>query len=155
MERVIQFDTKFGRMGVAERDGGISRVFLPGEAMGEPASDEGSPLLREAARQMNEYLEGRSQVFDLPLRLEGGPFQVRVWGELSAIPFGETRTYGDIARSVGRAGAARAVGQACNRNPLPLIVPCHRVVGRGGRLIGYAGGLELKRRLLELENAIF
>ena len=154
MKRVIQFDTKFGRMGVVERDGGISGVILPGEAMSEPGSDEGSPLLREAVRQIGEYLDGRSQVFELPLRFEGSPFSVQVWRELSAIPYGQTRTYGEVASSIGRAGAARAVGQACNRNPLPLIVPCHRVLAAGGRMTGFAGGMELKRKLLELENAI-
>lgn len=154
MERAKQFGTRLGTMWVAEREGRISRVFLPGEGPGACSMVEDTPLLLEAVRQIGEYLDGRSQVFELPLRFEGSPFSVQVWRELSAIPYGQTRTYGEVASSIGRAGAARAVGQACNRNPLPLIVPCHRVLGAGGRMTGFAGGMELKRKLLELENAI-
>ena len=110
-------------------------------------------MLSEARRQLLEYLAGRRTAFSLPLAPEGGtPFQRQVWRALEAIPFGETRTYGQIAAAVGSPKAVRAVGQANHRNPIPIFIPCHRVVGADGTLTGYAGGLELKRSLLELER---
>lgn len=111
-----------------------------------------TPLIREAAEQLREYFEGRRMIFELPLAPVGTSFQRRVWEVLSRIPYGSCRTYGEVAREVGVAGAARAVGLACNRNPWIIIVPCHRVVGAGGKLTGYAHGLECKKALLELEH---
>ncbi len=111
-----------------------------------------TPLISRAARQLEEYFAGIRTDFDLPLRASGTPFQQRVWDALLTIPYGETRTYGDIARICGYPNASRAVGGACNRNPVSIIVPCHRVVGANG-LTGYAGGLDKKRFLLELEAA--
>ena len=102
--------------------------------------------------QLNEYFTGRRRTFDLPLSLRGTPFQRSVWLQLLQIPWGETRSYGDIARAVGKPGAARAVGMANQTNPLPIIVPCHRVIGANGSLTGYAGGLDVKARLLALEG---
>ena len=112
-----------------------------------------TPLIREAAEQLWEYFEGRRMMFELPLALVGTSFQRRVWEALRRIPYGSCRTYGEVAREVGVAGAARAVGLACNRNPWIIIVPCHRVVGAGGKLTGYAHGLECKQALLELEHS--
>ena len=102
--------------------------------------------------QLNEYFTGRRRTFDLPLSLRGTPFQRSVWLQLLQIPWGETRSYGDIARAVGKPGAARAVGMANQTNPIPIIVPCHRVIGANGSLTGYAGGLDVKARLLALEG---
>ncbi len=102
--------------------------------------------------QLNEYFNGRRRTFDLPLSLRGTPFQRSVWLQLLQIPWGETRSYGDIARAVGKPGAARAVGMANQTNPIPIIVPCHRVIGANGSLTGYAGGLDVKARLLALEG---
>ena len=111
-----------------------------------------TPLIREAAEQLRGYFEGRRMMFELPLAPVGTSFQRRVWEALCRIPYGSCRTYGEVAREVGVAGAARAVGLACNRNPWIIIVPCHRVVGAGGKLTGYAHGLECKKALLELEH---
>lgn len=110
-----------------------------------------TPLIRQAAEQLQDYFAGRRTVFDLPLAEEGTPFQRRVWSALCDIPYGTCRTYGEIARAIGALGAARAVGMACNRNPWMIVVPCHRVVGAGGRLTGYAYGLTCKKMLLDLE----
>ena len=121
----------------------------------EPAERGGSPLLTDAARQIGEYLRGERRDFDVPIRLEGTDFQLLVWNALRTIPYGETRTYAEVAAQIGRPRAVRAVGGANHRNPLPLIVPCHRVVGANGALVGFGGGLEVKRRLLELEGAMF
>jgi methylated-DNA-[protein]-cysteine S-methyltransferase len=108
---------------------------------------------REARRQLDAYFAGRRTVFDLPLALDGTPFQMRVWRALLQIPFGATASYGDIAAAIGRPGASRAVGGANHRNPIPIIVPCHRVIGSDGSLTGYGGGEPRKRRLLALEGA--
>ena len=110
------------------------------------------PLLREAVRQLEEYFEGQRKEFDLPLAARGTPFQLRVWAALRQIPYGETRTYADIAAAVGCPRGFRAVGMANNKNPIAIITPCHRVIGKGGALVGFGGGLEIKQKLLELEE---
>lgn len=119
------------------------------DALGEPAD---SPLFDQVRRQLNEYFAGDRGTFDLPLRPEGEEFDRRVWALLPAIPYGETRSYGDLARQLGDVGLAQAVGAANGRNPLCVLVPCHRVVGADGSLTGYAGGLPRKRFLLDLEE---
>ncbi|MCK6402414.1 MAG: methylated-DNA--[protein]-cysteine S-methyltransferase [Sphaerotilus natans subsp. sulfidivorans] len=115
--------------------------------------DDDHPLLREAATQLHDWHAGRRIDFDLPLAPEGSAFQQSIWQALSRIPHGRTCSYGDLAAAVGRPGAARAVGAATGRNPLSILVPCHRLVGRDGALTGYAGGLERKRQLLAFEAA--
>ena len=112
------------------------------------------PHMERARQQLREYFEGRRSSFDLPLRVEGTPFQREVWAEMCRIPHGETRSYGQVARAIGRPGAARAVGQACRSNPIGLIQPCHRVIGSSGDLVGFGGqteDLSLKRALIEHE----
>lgn len=111
------------------------------------------PVLNEAERQLKEYFEGKRTCFSLPLDPHGTEFQKRVWAALRAIPFGKTRTYGEIAREIGKPTASRAVGAANGKNPLSIVVPCHRVIGASGELTGFAGGLEAKARLLALEQA--
>jgi methylated-DNA-[protein]-cysteine S-methyltransferase len=111
------------------------------------------PVLREATRQLVEYFRGKRTEFDLPFRLRGTVFQKRVWQQLRHIPYGQTRSYGQLARAIGNGSASRAVGLANSKNPLSIIVPCHRVIGASGSLTGFAGGLENKARLLELEGA--
>ncbi len=111
-----------------------------------------TPLLKETSKQLDAYFTGKLKEFDLPLNLKGTEFQRNVWHALSVIPYGETRTYKDIAEQIGNPKAARAVGLANNRNPVSIIIPCHRVVGQKG-LVGYGGGLETKRFLLDLENS--
>ena len=115
--------------------------------------EEGDEPNRSAAAQILEYLVGKRTEFDLPLDLRGTPFQRQVWEKLLEIPYGETRSYQEIARAIGRPHATRAVGNANGANPVSLVVPCHRVVASGGKLGGYAGGLSLKARLLAMERA--
>lgn len=102
--------------------------------------------------QLNQYFQGERTRFDVPLDFQGTPFQISVWRELLSIPYGETRSYGEIARKLGKPGAARAVGKANHENPIAIVVPCHRVVGQNGALVGYAGGIHLKQELLALEK---
>ena len=111
-----------------------------------------APVLELAARQLAEYFAGERRVFTVPLSPAGTPFQKRVWEALPSIPYGETSTYGAVAQRIGNPNACRAVGMANNRNPLPIFIPCHRVVGRDGSLTGYAGGLDRKQFLLDLER---
>lgn len=111
-----------------------------------------TPLLQEAEEQLNEYFAGARREFDLPLAPKGTPFQKAVWAEMCRIPYGETCTYGQLAAAIGRPKAARAVGGACHSNPIAILQPCHRVVGRSGSLTGYAYGVEMKQYLLELEQ---
>lgn len=109
------------------------------------------PLLLEAEKQLNEYFTKKRKTFELELDFVGSDFQIQVWKAMLTIPFGETRTYGDIARQIGNPDSVRAVGGAANKNPIPIITPCHRVVGANGKLVGFGGGLENKALLLELE----
>jgi methylated-DNA-[protein]-cysteine S-methyltransferase len=117
-------------------------------------SGTGSEALRRGAAQVADYFSGRRLSFDLPLELRGTPFQLRVWQELTRIPFAETRSYGDIAEEIGQPSACRAVGNANGKNRIPLIVPCHRVLAAGGKLGGFTGGIGLKKRLLAHEAAV-
>lgn len=126
-----------------------SHRHWPGVPESSQRSDD---LFHEARRQLSEYFQGTRQSFDLPLRATGTPFQQRVWDELLRIPFGETRSYAELARRVGNPAATRAVGAANGRNPISIIIPCHRVIATSGVLTGYGGGLERKRQLLALEQ---
>lgn len=112
------------------------------------------PALTACASQLREYFAGQRKCFDLPLAATGTDFQREVWQALAEIPYGELRSYRDIARAIGRPKAVRAVGAANGRNPLPIVVPCHRVIGSDGSLTGFAGGLAMKKQLLELENSL-
>ncbi|RVT94361.1 methylated-DNA--[protein]-cysteine S-methyltransferase [Sphingomonas crocodyli] len=120
--------------------------------LGEVVDDPEHPILIAAARQLGEYFAGERTAFDLPLDFRGTDFQKAVWAALLTIPFGETRSYADIARAIGRPSACRAVGAANGRNPISIVAPCHRVVGTNGSLTGFAGGLDAKRLLLGLES---
>ena len=153
-------NTSFGTFLLAASDQGLCRLHLPGEAdwsgwfdrhFGGPASPGWNAALRRATSQLEQFLAGERRDFDLELDLRGTPFQIGVWNQLRSIPFGETRSYAQVAAGIGRPGSSRAVGTATGRNPIPVVVPCHRVIGSNGSLVGYAGGLGLKRRLLELE----
>ncbi len=127
-------------------------VHLPGRHAAPPAGEEDAPVLADAADQLAGYFAGERTAFDLPLAPRGTPFQLAVWEALRRIPYGETRSYAQVAREIGRADRVRAVGGANARNPLAIVVPCHRVVGSDGSLTGYAGGLACKRALLDLER---
>lgn len=114
----------------------------------------GGALVKEARRQLDEYFEGRRRGFDLSLAPSGTPFQLRAWKALQDIPYGATRSYGEQARAMGQPRAVRAVGAANGRNPIAIVVPCHRVIGGDGRLTGYGGGLEVKQYLIDLEQRV-
>lgn len=115
--------------------------------------NDDAPVLAQARRELEEYAAGTRRRFEVPFELEGTHFQCEVWKALFEIPFGEVKTYGEVARALGRPEAARAVGAAAGRNPLPVIIPCHRLIGSGGSLTGFSAGIEVKRQLLELEGA--
>jgi methylated-DNA-[protein]-cysteine S-methyltransferase len=131
--------------------GGDAGIRAIGFHPGAPLGGDAHPVLAEAARQLQAYFAGTLYRFDLPLDLHGTGFQVRVWRALLDVPYGETRSYRYLAENIGAPTAVRAVGAANGANPLPIVVPCHRIIGSSGALTGYGGGLPLKRRLLELE----
>lgn len=151
--KVIQYyHSPIGPIGIIEEEQAIARILYPGEILEEVVKEEETSLLKEAKKQMEAYFANQLQQFDLPLRPVGTPFMQEVWKALLDIPYGELRSYKDIAEAVGRDKAYRAVGLANNRNPIPIIIPCHRVVGANGKLVGYGGGLEIKELLIELEQ---
>ena len=143
-------DSSMGPLTVASTEKGIASIqfgnSVPRGRVAEPSADH------ETVEQLTEYFEGKRTQFQLPLDFDGTAFQKAVWEELLRIPYGETRSYGDIAKAIGRPGAARAVGMANHDNPIAVVIPCHRVVGRDGSLTGYAGGLQLKAQLLSIER---
>ena len=139
-------------LGAAER--GLTALSVDKPLEGDWVRDDAHPLIRAAACQLEEYFAGRRQCFDVPLELEGTRFQKRVWEALTAIPYGETTSYGALAGALGNPRAVRAVGRANGANPVAIIVPCHRVIAADGTLCGYGGGLERKRFLLDLERRL-
>lgn len=140
-------DSPVGVLGLAASNGFIVKIVFGGAE--ETCAQD--PVLDAAELQLREYFTGARRRFELPLRPEGTPFQQKVWRALMEIPYGETRAYSEIAAAVGAPRAARAVGMANHVNPIPVVIPCHRVVGKSGSLTGYAGGLDMKAALLELE----
>jgi len=149
------YDFPVGKTLIIEQDNAICGLHfvsrLEAEGRKFDAVECETPLIARAAEQLREYFAGQRREFDLPLSLQGTAFQQACWQALLAIPYGETRSYKQQAELIGNPKACRAVGLANNRNPVSIIVPCHRVVGHGGSLVGYGGGLEVKRALLELE----
>lgn len=155
MENIIFINTKIGKIGIKEDERGISAVFFEKELTQVDTAacmDQETPALKKAASEIIEYLDGKRKEFTVPLSLKGTAFQMEDWKALLTIPYGETRSYQDIAEQIGKPKACRAVGHANNRNPISIIVPCHRVVGKDGTLVGYGGGLEIKEYLLDLER---
>jgi methylated-DNA-[protein]-cysteine S-methyltransferase len=153
----LRIDSPLGRITIARTRHGLAGVWFDGQKY-EPANLDcpqrpDDPLLSEAAAQLADYWAGRRSHFDLPLDAQGTPFQRGVWSALLSIGAGQTTTYGAVARAVGAPRAVRAVGAAIGRNPLSIVVPCHRVIGSDGSLTGYAGGLPRKTALLRLETA--
>ena len=142
-------DTPVGRVWLEAEDGYLTGLRFSGS---EKCAQDASTVLDETERQLEEYFCGRRKNFDVPLRMEGTPFQQRVWHALTEIPYGETATYGEIAERIGNPKACRAIGMANHVNPVSIIVPCHRVIGANGRLTGYGGGLPVKEKLLKLEK---
>lgn len=165
MTGIHRLDTSLGSVQAAFDGGGLviylgfaghefrAALLAKLARLGPVASAPSGPVAR-LQDQLEAYAAGRRKVFDVPFRLHGSPFEQRVWAELQRIPFGETRSYGQLATALGDANLSRAVGRANGANPISILVPCHRVIGAGGALTGYAGGLPMKERLLRLEGAI-
>lgn len=152
MRNVFCYDTKIGRIEIEENGEAITKINFARKDIEEYIDKKETLLLKEAIKQLNEYLEGKRNLFDLPLAPEGTEFQKKVWNALKEIPFGQTKSYGEIAKIIGNEKASRAVGMANNKNPIMIVVPCHRVIGANGKLVGYAGGIEVKEMLLKLEK---
>lgn len=157
MDRHLFFyETPVGILEIEENGSGITKVHFSSEeernSLKEKPELKETALIKKAAKQLKEYFAGKRKLFELPLEPEGTEFQKKVWDALLKIPYGETRSYGQIAEQIGNKKASRAVGMANNKNPIAIIVPCHRVVGANGSLTGYAGGLNIKGILLNLEK---
>lgn len=151
--------TPVGKLTLVACDEGLRAILWEHDdprrvPLGDMTQDDSHPLLREADRQLQAYFSGALKQFSLKLAAEGTPFQKSVWEALTRIPYGETRSYAEIARQVGRPLAVRAVGAANGRNPISIVVPCHRVIGSNGRLTGFAGGLDAKAWLLAKEGGV-
>ena len=154
------YETPVGKIGIKENGSAITEIYFEKEESheGSPIMDHmddtlaETPLLERTRQQLMEYFNGHRKSFDLPLAPKGTPFQLKVWKALLDIPYGETRSYKDIAIAAGNPKASRAVGMANNRNPISIIIPCHRVIGSNGKLVGYGGGLSVKEYLLESEK---
>lgn len=146
------YETELGKMGIAEDEGKITNLFFEGEKTPEGFEVFETEVLKEAGRQLKSYFAGELREFKLPLEPKGTEFMKNVWMALCEIPYGKTATYKDIAERIGNPKACRAVGMANNRNPIAIFIPCHRVIGANGSLTGYYGGLDMKKRLLDLER---
>lgn len=162
MTNVWYYDFPVGRIGIAEDGTGICAVFFPeGKTVKETKrsrqekstwQEKESPLIKKAEQQLREYFAGQRKSFELPLSMKGTEFQMEDWKALQTIPYGETCSYEDIAKKIQRPKACRAVGMANHSNPISIIVPCHRVIGKNGSMVGYGGGLSIKEFLLDLEK---
>lgn len=147
--------TRIGKITIFEENGEIIRVALPISVVSTDGCQcAKTPVIIDAVKQLTEFLDRQRKTFNVKLALKGTTFQKKVWLELLKIPYGKTVSYQDIAVAIGNPKACRAVGMANNKNPIPIFIPCHRVIGKNGCLIGYAGGLDLKKSLLEIEQII-
>lgn len=150
MKYAFSSETPIGPLTLVEEDGALIRVCFG--MFDEEAQWMQTPLLHQGFEELEEYFRGERKQFSVPLRPQGTPFQLHCWEALVRIPYGETRTYAQQAQAIGNPRACRAVGMANHRNPLPVFIPCHRVIGSGGTLTGYAGGLSIKETLLRIER---
>lgn len=151
MRYYYTYSTILGDIAIAEEDGYITKLYIR-ENIGEDYINKETELICEAYKQLDEYLKGERREFELPLKAKGTKFQMSVWDELTKIPYGETRSYKDVAVAINNEKAVRAVGNANNKNPISIFIPCHRVIGANGKLVGYGGGLDIKEILLNLEK---
>jgi len=156
-QQATVLDTPIGGIGVFVADGAVTSVSFGAVRSEEPdGPGDLEPVLADAVGELTAYFAGDRLEFSVATVLvRGSEFERAVWGQIAAIPYGETRSYGSIAHAVGEPGGAQAVGLACNRNPLPLIIPCHRVIGSDGKLVGFGGGLHRKQWLLQLEARVW
>ncbi|MDD3593476.1 MAG: methylated-DNA--[protein]-cysteine S-methyltransferase [Candidatus Gastranaerophilales bacterium] len=154
MKKLFYYSTPIGKVAIAEEHGFITNLFMEDNIDTFGCNIRETEVLKRAACQLTEYFNKERKTFDLPLKPKGSEFQNKVWKALRAIPYGSTVTYKELAAKTGNEKAARAVGSANNKNPIPLIIPCHRVIGSNGALVGFAFGLELKQRLLDIEKSL-
>ena len=159
--RRCTLDSPIGPLLLIADDEGLTHVLFPNHGLPDLGLDpdevpviDDDPVLVATRKQLSEYFEGERAEFDLPLHVEGNDFEVDVWSAMRTIPYGETISYGEQAERAGHAGAFQAVGATNGRNPLPIVVPCHRVIGSDGSLVGFGGGLATKRQLLDLEAGV-
>ncbi|AVQ17374.1 methylated-DNA--[protein]-cysteine S-methyltransferase [Fusobacterium gonidiaformans 3-1-5R] len=152
MKYYIKYVSPVADLYLVEEQGQLVEISYHHLKKKEEMEEKNTELLQEVKRQLEEYFSGRLQNFDLPLKPKGTDFQKQVWKALLTIPYGETKSYGDIAKQIGKEKAVRAVGGANHVNPISIVIPCHRVIGKNGNLTGYGGGLEVKEKLLELER---
>ena len=150
MEKIFFYDTPVGKLIIGEENGSITRVTWT--QLPQSYLQEETELILRCKQQLDEYFAGRRKAFDLPLAPKGTEFQKKVWSALQEIPYGELRTYQDIAIAVGRPKGCQAVGGANGKNPIAILIPCHRVIGKDGSMTGYSGGLAQKEKLLRLEK---
>jgi len=152
MKYIGYYSSPLGQLTIVEENDAVTHILFA-DSKGLPdCMPKETPVIKMAKKELSEYFEGKRTTFSTPIQLHGTTFQKAVWNALLTIPFGEIRSYKDIAVQAGNPKAARAVGMANNKNPIPIIVPCHRVIGANGSLVGYAGGLDIKTYLLELEK---
>ena len=143
------YQTKIGRIKIAQEGDAIVEINV---TESEKESEKETPLIKKTIKELEEYFEGKRKFFDIPISIKGTEFQEKVWEALLRIPYGETKSYEDIAKMIGCPKGARAVGMANHNNKIIIIIPCHRVIGKNGKLIGYAGGLPVKEKLLQIES---
>ena len=150
MSNLFFYETDLGIIGIRDNNNAITEVFYSKSKINDHLKE--TPLIRECFNQLKEYFQGTRREFTIPIEAEGSEFQKKVWKALLDIPSGQTRTYKEIAIAIGNEKACRAVGMANNRNPISIIIPCHRVIGANGKLVGYGGGLDIKEKLLNIEK---
>ena len=143
------YQTKIGRIKIAQEGDAIVEINVTDSVK---KSEKETPLIKKTIKEIEEYFEGKRKFFDIPISIKGTEFQEKVWKALLKIPYGETKSYEDIAKMIGCPKGARAVGMANHNNKIIIIIPCHRVIGKNGKLIGYAGGLPVKEKLLQIES---
>jgi len=152
MKKIFFYKTEIGRIGIIEEGNFITNLYFQRENIPQDAVVYETEILKEAGEQLQSYLLGRRKNFTLPLAPSGTDFLLCVWKSICTIPYGETRSYQKIAQSIGNKNASRGIGLASNQNPIPILIPCHRVIGANGKLTGYRLGLQIKAHLLELEK---
>lgn len=148
---IFYYETQIGKIGIVDNGNEITHIIFETSKIPK-AEEKETQNLKNAVKEIREYISGSRQNFDIKINPKGTDFQKKVWHALLKIPYGETRSYKQIAAMIGNSTASRAVGMANNRNPIPIVIPCHRVVGSDQKLIGYAGGLDMKKKLLEIEG---
>ena len=149
---IFFYDTDIGKIGIEEKDGFIVKVHFSSNTSFKDEEIKETDVIKKAYVELNNYLKGDIKEFTIPLKVDGTEFMQEVWGGLLRIPYGDTLSYKELGEKIGRPKAARAIGLAYNKNPIPIFIPCHRIVGSNGNLTGYLGGINIKKKLLEIEK---